>query len=86
MDASLIPYRKVTLRGVAFVKGEIELKEIIEQLPISFGYLKIHGNENIYYKRLLEWQIRAQECLENPEKIESFKEWIKTQDIYGINS
>ena len=30
---------------------------------------------------LIEWQARAYECIESPDKIDSFKMWIKTQAI-----
>ena len=54
MDASLIPYRKVTLLGVAFANGEVELKEILEQLLVSFEQLEVASQSEWMYRKRWE--------------------------------
>ena len=84
MDSSLIPYRKVTLRGVAFVAGQCELQEILAQTEKSLALLNDYGKDNKHYQCVKQWQEKVVECIEDQSKTQAFKEWVRRQDIYGI--
>jgi hypothetical protein len=82
VDPTWFPYRRTTLKGVDYIKGEVTLDELHAQVLDSLDKLKIFTGSVECRPVLEDWRVRVEKCRNGLLSPELLKAWIKKQPIW----